>query len=184
LRRQFWRSGSRTPQAQPFHCGSGKRANTGKHTRGGRNGTTKRSGSCNLLGVKLAACQNLRCLNYALRGARCGYSTRNRSCASGRRKGGNSACGARNIAATNARLDGVFFSINSRRQYIVATVILPNLNIRIVCRDNLNAFFWRTCHQRRSHKGLRISARHEARGEVIGSLVQFWHSGPIRQRLS
>jgi hypothetical protein len=55
LRRQFWRSGSRAPQAQAFKRGVGKRANTGKHSRGGRNGATKRAGKRNVLGVKLAA---------------------------------------------------------------------------------------------------------------------------------
>jgi hypothetical protein len=113
LRRQFWRSSSRAPQAQPLQRGIGNPANTGKHSRGGRNGATKRGGSCNVLGVKLATGCDLCAFNRGLRGAGSRYAACNRSCASGRRKGGNSACGARNIAHAKARLNGVFIAINA-----------------------------------------------------------------------
>jgi hypothetical protein len=184
LRRQFWRSGSRAPQAQPFQRSIGKRTNTGKHSRGGRNGATKRTSKRNVLGVKLAARHNLRCFNSGLCAASCSYSTRNCSSAPGRRENKRGASYAGNIAATNARLDRVFFAINRRTQDVIPAFIAALSHVGILRADNLNAFFWRTSHKRRSHKGLRICASQKARGKVIWALVQFWHSGPIRQFLS
>jgi hypothetical protein len=88
----------------------------------------------------------LRCFNTGLRGAGSQYPTRDRCRAPGRREGGNSACGAGNIALAKAGRNYIFLAVNRRTQDIIPAFIAALRHIGILRPDDLHCLLWGCGH--------------------------------------